>query len=366
MKVGILTFHGADNYGAVLQAYALIEWLRQNHIDAEIIDYRSKVYDKYRLFRTGSYKKAPYLIGVDMIKFFSKLKRNTNFDAFRSDHLNISSEKYHTLRELHAANSKYDFFICGSDQIWNPELTKGIDRVYFLDFVSKPNKKISFSPSIALKSIPEAQIAEMTGYMESFSALSIREQKSIDLLQPFCSKSITRTCDPVFLPDKSCYRNLFSDSVKKNSYIFLYIIGRAAAYSNIISFAEKKAHDAGLDLYYLVDGDKLLYRIKGRNMFGCKPSLFLELIDNAAFIISNSFHATAFSILFEKQFISFLKENTGSRIANLLRELEIEDRIYDTKDDVLTRNIDYTNVSGRLAILKETSENYLMNALGLV
>jgi hypothetical protein len=330
MKAGILTFHDADNYGAVLQAYALTQWLKQNNVDAEIVNYQSKIYRKYKTFRKHLYKKAPYILGVDIIKYRNKNRRNKNFASFRKSYLPTSKDMYCKKEDFNGITDKYDYFICGSDQIWNPEITKGLDPVYFLDFVKSPEKKIAYAPSVALKKLTEFQIADISDYTSSFASLAIREQEAIDILQPYCEKDITKTCDPVFLPDRSCYDNICSKTYEGKKYVFLYVVGRAVKFKKVISYAEKIAKEKGLELYYLIDGDKALYHIDGKNVFGCNPKDFLSLIKNAQCVVSNSFHATAFSILFAKQFITFLKDGTSSRMVNLLRAFNLENRIFDS------------------------------------
>ena len=110
MKAGIVTFHGANNYGAVLQAYALTQWLGQNGVDAEIINYQSGVFDKYRLFRTWNYKKEPYMLGVDFVKYSEKKKRNQNFDAFRRRFLPISEKVYRKESDFEGIADQYDYY----------------------------------------------------------------------------------------------------------------------------------------------------------------------------------------------------------------------------------------------------------------
>lgn len=367
MKTGILTFHNANNYGAVLQAYALAEWLMQNGIEPEIINYQSKVFDKYEVFRKKRYKKSPYLLGVDAIKCAGKRKRNKNFEAFRAAYLPISPKKRITIDDFEGITEQYDRFICGSDQIWNPELTYGVDPIYFLDFVTNHRKKVAFSPSVALKRLTEFQIEKITRYMNSFAALSLREQETIDILQPYCERDIMKTCDPVFMPRRACYDRICTDKYADEKFLFLYVIGRAARYKNVISFAEKKARELDCKLYYLIDGDKMLYHIQGINVYGCKPGDFLSLVKNAACVISNSFHASAFSILYEKQFVTFLKDETGSRMLNLLRDFRLEDRVFDEKRkaDIFEQKIDYTGFEQRLQTYRQSSEDYLLCALGL-
>ena len=367
MRAGILTFHKADNYGAVLQAYALTEWLRQNGVEPEIVDYRSRVYDKYELFRKKLYRKAPYMLGVDLLKYCKKKKRSRAFQAFRNVYLPVSERSYAKADEIKEDQERYDYYICGSDQVWNPSITRGIDPVYFLDFVLDEKKKIAYAPSVALSRLTEFEIARMIGYMSTFSALSIREQETIDLMQPYCPKPIVQVCDPVFLLKPESYDSLCSDCHAKERFVFLYVVGKASNYTNVISYAERFAQEKHIKLFFLIDGDKTLYRIKGKNVYGCSPQDFLSLIRNADCVISNSFHATAFSILFSKQFYTFLKDATGSRMVNLLHAFQLEDRIINNEcfEGKRQQIIDYSQIDRCLGQFRRDSVSYLRHALGM-
>ena len=367
MKVGILTFHNANNYGAVLQAYAMVERLKQNNIDAEIIDYQSSVFDNYKLFRTHLYKRLPYMLAVDLVKYPMKRRRKNNFDAFRKRFLPISSRAYYKSSDFEGISEQYDYFISGSDQIWNPQLTNGFDGVYFLDFVSNSHKKIAYAPSVSLKRLNEFQIAAISDYMSSYGALSIREQETIDILQPYCEKEILKTCDPVFLLENSCYDKICSDTYKGKNFVFLYVVGTAKEFQNVIQYAEETARDKGLDLYYVISANKTLYHIHGNNVYGCSPSDFLSLIKNARYVISNSFHATAFSILFSKQFVTFLKRENDSRISDLVSEFHLQDRIFgqDNRTDPFDTQIDYSQLKQTLQAFRKKSDDYLLAALGI-
>ena len=312
MNVAIVTFQGADNYGAVFQAYALSIWLRKHQINPEIIDYNSNVYRRYKLFRTHLYKSAPWLFAVDLLAFIEKRKRKKNFTAFRKEFLPLTKESYKTSKELHNICNSYDYYICGSDQIWNPEITHGIDGTYFLDFVEE-GKKIAYAPSIGVNNLNEFQINTIVQYLTSFNALSIREQSGKDLLQPYCEKEIFAVCDPVFLLDEKDFHAIAIQKTHEK-YVFLYVVGSARKEEKIIRLSERLASEKSIKLYYIIDGDKTLFHIKGINMFGCNPTEFLSLIYNAQYVVSNSFHATAFSLIYEKQFVTFAKDGTSSRI----------------------------------------------------
>ena len=141
-KVGIMTFHGADNYGAVLQAYALHEWLRKNRYSPEFINYHSRAYEKYDLFRSNRYRKRPIFFIEDILNYTTNKRRKNNFQAFRKEYLTVSETVYSKVADLDAVSDKYDWYICGSDQIWNPTINRGLDVAFLLSFVKNNQKKI--------------------------------------------------------------------------------------------------------------------------------------------------------------------------------------------------------------------------------
>ena len=318
--IGIMTFHGADNYGAVLQAYALSTFLKEEGFLPEIIDYRSKVYDRYAIFRKSRYKRIPILIVEDLMNWRKNRNRKVRFDQFRKNYLPISSDSFLTFESLNRISDSYDYYICGSDQIWNPNISKGIDPAYLLEFVKSSSKKISFAPSLGVESLPELYLWKIEKAIRSFRAVSVREQNGVDLLQTYCNQKIECVCDPVFLLNQDHYELLCRKKITFK-FIFLYVIGSARQNRRIIQFAEEIAAEKHLQLIYLIDGNTTLYRIKGKDVKGSSIEDFLSYIKNAECVISNSFHATVFSILFSKQFVSFPKEETNSRLTNILQEL---------------------------------------------
>ena len=148
MKIGIITFHGADNYGSVLQAYALTEYLNDKGYDAEIIDYYFEHdYRQYKPFRTYLYSRQPKAFLSDVFSYSVHCKRIKNFQNFRKEFLKLSSVRIGASDGWQEIASYYDCFICGSDQIWNLNCTNGVCGPYFLDFVSG-KRKIAYAPSM--------------------------------------------------------------------------------------------------------------------------------------------------------------------------------------------------------------------------
>lgn len=364
MKVAIVTFQGAENYGAVLQAYALSTWLRKHKIDPEIINYDSKIYQKYKLFRTFRYKSQPAVFVADLLAYKDKNTRTKNFATFRREFLPITETSYKTSEELKEIGDSYDYYLCGSDQIWNPEITGGIDGIYFLDFVANKDKKIAYAPSVGVSLLNDFQKACIEEYLASFHSLSVREQSGNDLLQPYCAQDIATVCDPVFLLNAEDFQPICGEPVTKKKYIFLYVVGPARTYESVIRYSEKLASNKGLRLFYIIDGDKTFFHIDGKNMYGCNPTDFLSLIRHAQYVVSNSFHATAFSLIYGKQFVTFAKQGTSSRMTSLLRIVGLENRMI-SADFEIDNPVDLESLKHKLVVFRTGSEEFLESSLGL-
>lgn len=364
--IGLITFHGANNYGAVLQAWSLCKWLNIHGYRTEIIDYQSEeIYKHYRIFRTYRYKEKPYSFGIDLLRYNKMYKRNKHFAQFRNIYLNITKKAFYTNEDLKIIGDAYDLYICGSDQIWNPQLTVGFDPAFFLDFVKDSSKKVAFSPSIAVNDLSNIQIKEIIDYISDFHMISVRENESADMLQPFSSQKIQCINDPVFLHEASAFSELEENINIKKDFLFLYIVGSGIDYQYIIEAASRMAAIDNLKLVYLIDGSNTFVRIHGKNAFGCKPGQFLSYIKKAKYVISNSFHATAFSILYHKRFCVFLKSANGSRVSNILNQLGLESRICSDPENIylIKEEINYDSVDNKLANIRSASENYLYQAL---
>ncbi len=362
-KVGIMTFHGADNYGAVLQAYALHEWLKKNGYTPEFIDYRSRAYEKYDLFRSNRYKKRPVFAVEDLLNYTKNKARKNNFQAFRKEHLTISETVFTKEADLDAVSDKYDWYICGSDQIWNPTINRGLDTAFLLNFVKNNQKKIAYAPSLGVDHLGNRDLIAIEEAIRSFHAVSVREEQGVDILQPYCNKKINCVCDPVFLLDESDYTSICKPA-EGGKYVFLYIVGSARQNRHIISYAQKLAENKKMHVIYIIDGNKTLFHIKGENAFGCKVEKFLSLIKNAELVISNSFHATAFSVILKKQFVTFSKQGTSSRMYNLLKEFKLLNRVF-SNDLTIEEEIDFQYSNSIIEEMRKNAEAYLRAALGM-
>lgn len=365
MKIGILTFHGADNYGSVMQAYALSSYLKNRGHQAEIVDYYFEHdYRQYRVFRAYRYATHPQSFVADLIDIGPHMRRRKNFEAFRRDVLPLSKGKKLSLEQLKAAAKEYDCLICGSDQIWNLDCTGGVNDAYFLKFADAGVRKIAYAPSMGMDEAGEDVLRAIAREIEGFDAVALREQSSADMLAPYLSRKVGSVVDPTLLLNPSDYRELLDAAPvdKAQKYVLLYILGSTRGYGHVLDYAAELARSKGLKLKYIIDTNNGMRRLSGDNMSGCNPCTFLSLIQNAQFVVSNSFHATVFSILFRRKFVSFARGKSSRRMQDLLEKLGIPERMFDTGSSI-DAEIDYDSVHEKIRTLRASSEEYLLNAL---
>ena len=365
MKVGILTFHNAINYGAVLQAYALQQTVSTLGAECEIIDYSCPAVEKqYR--RKKMSECASWKVYVNDILSLHRLdKKKEAFLRFRQKNL-VLSDRVETVSE--ALPEKYDAVIVGSDQIFNPKNTDG-DSAYLLDFNGK-TKKIAYAASIGnnafLNLWQEKYKVDYRTLLGVFNAMSFREKEAADFVAQLFGQTYRTVLDPVLLAGKPLWER-FDNLPVEEEYVFVYNLGNIPT---LVSFVRNLYRMTGLKVYVVnkdVKGDMLLH--KYNNASSLSPEDFLKMLSGAKYVVTDSFHGTAFSVLFHKNFYSVVnpgKENTNSRIRCLLEDLKLENRIVFPDCGLnLTDVPNYNEVDRKLQSMREDSLLWLKTALNL-
>ena len=312
MRTGILTFHRACNYGAVLQAYALQQYLSDNGIESEMIDYRCKAVEQmhspfYFLYCKGLKNKAK-----QFLRLCPRSKKRKVFSRFVKENIKTSDK----IKDLNGCPN-YDVLIVGSDQVWNPLITN-FDRGYLLDFASKSTKKTSYAASIGLSSLSEQSSAYFGDYLKSFDYISLRETDDIETVRGLSGKEPEIQLDPTLTVNKRIWAEK-KISPKIDNYNLIYslksdkkLISRACEFSK-----EQK----------LVNISDTLKREKGMNYVPFpSPFEWIGYIADAEKVFTDSFHGTAFSLIFHKPVVIKLSDNSvngNSRILNLLDRLSV-------------------------------------------
>lgn len=359
-RVGIITFHCSYNYGSMLQAVALQNYLMKQGCDARVIDFvLESDFAQYKLFHTAYYRQNIKALASDILYLPVNARRKRAFENFKQEQMHLTPKKYLHADQMKELNDEFDSFICGSDQIWNFECTGGIEPAYFLSFVKPGKKKIAYAPSVAGARPESVPKEELRALLDGFDWISVREKSSIQALQPYTKTKITEALDPTLLLEAADYESLMEGQhAPETPYLFLYIL---EPNREIIAYAETISREQKLPIIY-ISRKKLPFSQKATNIYGVSPGGFLRHLRNARCVVTNSFHATVFSLLFERPFCTFRTEKSYARMCDLLEKLGLTHRIYGP-DFEMQGEIDFSRVREQLKQLRVGSEDFLRNAL---
>ena len=349
----IITIHCIHNFGSVFQSYALIRYLRSVGYEAQVIDYRPAYYSKGR--------NALKAILSRTLHFIDYRKQHSKYERFISREIPKTSCEYHTIEELTSLAKDDAVFIAGGDQLWNSFHPCGRDDAYKLLFVAnKP--KYAIGTSMGRNSFSEDELKVVAQKIADFRYVGLREKSTVEMLRPYTQVPVRHISDPVLLLDKQDYRRFIGDKpLIEEPYLLMYLADKSELLEKTVSDTAKRI---GLKIVHVCGFRKKCecdYFLKATG-----PEDLLNLIYYSRFVISASFHATLFSLLFEKQFCTLLpEEGTNTRIEDLLSYFELGDRIVNRKEELaqLEIDIDYTNVTPRLKQFAEESRAQILSAL---
>ena len=353
-KVGILTFHSALSYGAALQSYALQQFLFDCGIDNEIIDYRCDYMEKNykRLIRIAKGKELKSFVGcvVKMPNKIKSLKLSKGFqDRFMKKSKPVARENIGSIRD------DYKIFISGSDQVWSPTCV-GFDKTYFLDF-AKPEQKFSYAASLGTAQIPKELHSEYKELLSDFRYRSVREESGKKVVESITGKEAHVNVDPTLLLTSEQWDKIAGERIIKEKYIFLFSVLKP---KKMIEYAVKLGKEKNLPVYYLNDKHLPIKGIKYVKPVGADG--FVNLIKNAEYVVSNSFHASAFSVIYHKKLVMELDTEATRNIRSeeLLKKLSINDR--EIKEGLTVNpdaKVDWDKVDEILAQNSEETKEYL-------
>ena len=357
LKVKMLTFHNAENYGATLQAYALKETLKKLGTNPSFVNYENKaILSDYKLIRTNSLK-----------SFFSSLwflprnlKRKISFKSFSDACLDTNSKKYTEISQIEQDIEDTDIFVAGSDQIWNPELTGGLSDIYTLNFETDKNiKRLIYGASLGNEELLQKHALDFKAKTEKLDYISVREQSIINQLENICGKKIEQVIDPTLLLDKYDWDKLIlnnaTTNLKGKKYILVYTLFESDQVTKIANYISKLT---GLKVIHFRKYNA--YNNEYMSLYSKGPIDFVNAFKNAEYIITNSFHGTVFSIIYEKKFYSVLPKEREGRIKDLLETLSLDCRIVEKIENINSdENIDYTFAKDKIEEMKSQSIEYL-------
>ena len=368
----IITLQG-DNFGATLQAVALNYIVNSYGITTENLDYN----DIYRVKQglTGFQKIKNSIWKNVMVRLIAGEKRKKSFDQFREKYLPLSDKSWNSKEKLMSNPPDYDVYISGSDQIWNPNVNQG-DYNYLLAFVPDGKRKISYASSFGKKSLEKHLWNEYKNFLMRYDAIGVRETSGVDIIRTIAGLQAETVLDPTLLLDQNQWRLMSGCTNEKEPYILTYYMpGDKKVCKAIASIAKKLSQKTNLHIINL--GQREYYRllpwIDSRVTAG--PAEFLNLFLNASYIITNSFHGTAFATNFHKPLCvpinGCLDNQTArhTRIVDYLHLIGLDNAIVTVdRDGQYTQPAfphNYTKVSQRLCEKRNESLEFLVNAIGL-
>ena len=363
MKAGLVTFYHLHHYGAILQAVATQRALASLGWDCETIDYF--VNQDIRILRPPT---SPVWAANDAYNslHYPALKRKwRRFEDFSKANLNLTARRYETREELERADLPYDLLITGSDQVWNPTIFPDgrFDPVFFGAF--SPLRKIAYAPSFGVGHLPEGMEEELKGYLAGFSHLSVREAAGRDIVRECSGREAAVVLDPTLLLTAEDWSALAAERTARGEYILCYCISRSAP---LESYLRRLAEETGLPVLQLCGTRRKLHP-KARLILDAGPAEFLSLFQNAAYVCTNSFHGTVFSVQFQRPFFTAvapaeLQDPERSRTFSLLSRLELTDRIVGKGDAAGLRDVpDWPAAGERLTAARAGAMAYLRAAL---
>jgi polysaccharide pyruvyl transferase WcaK-like protein len=363
MKIGILTYHRAHNYGAMLQAYALRTYLHDQGHDVEFIDYWPDSHNKqYTLFKPirgkSLYFKILNIIS-DSVTLIRRTIRMNKFNNFRKKHLGINdSIKYTTNKE--PIIERYDCVVVGSDQIWRTQEYEGkhvgIDPMYLCTNIPHTTRCISYAASMGIISLTSEDELLIRTSLKNFNTILVRENSLKQLVESL-GYSAHVVLDPTLLLTKQQWNQLIpSHRYSQKPYVLFYELMPS---QEALAFAKKKAHSLNCELLIM---DSIIHTLPRKNHISyASPIEFMHAIRDAEFVIATSFHGTAFSVIFEKQFITIGLKKNADRVKTLLQQVGITEQYQD--QPIETSKINYKEVNTTLQTIREHSQQLLVKSI---
>lgn len=354
MKVGILTFPNSPSFGASLQMCGLYQALTTLGVDAEIINYKNTFMTekKHIASHSNNALKNAILSVMDLPgkykfqKFEQKLKIYPGRTVCETD-------------DLQELAQRYDYLICGSDQVWNPNIT-GSDLNYFFSFCPDNGKKISYAASFGLSELTPAYKEKVKKELSLFRSISVREERGAELVAELTGMPCDIVLDPSMLIPQSEWKS-YEKKVHglPAHYIARFIFNHDETVEQKIIELSKKTH-----LPVVTIGGSILSKFKKGLYTGpLGPNEWLYVLDNADYVVTDSFHGAAFSVIFHKDLLVSLASSTNSRLITLVDTFGLNDRIM--SGNMHEGTINYDLVQKTMDEKKEESYSFLKKALGI-
>ena len=383
-KVGIVSCYFKHNYGSMLQAYAtqkiLDDWNIPNEtINLEVLDKQiAKGKKKYYQSQIVNFSFIKAKLGMVKMKLYCKFAngnlrnnisiRDKKFEEFEKNfHLSKAYEKMSDICE----EGNYTDILVGSDQLWLP--VNIVADYYTLNFVPENVNKVSFATSFGVSQIPEKYKQQYVAFLKRIENLSVREDSGVKLVKDLTGREASLVCDPTLLFNKEEWMSIQKEErLIQDKYIFCYFLGKTVEYRKFAERIKEKTGYKIVSLNHLDEYVKYSDQFADEAPFDVGPSEFLNLVRNAEFVCTDSFHGTVFSLIHHKKFFVFRrypnqsKVSTNSRLDSLLKIVDLKERLLEGTENVadwMEKEIDYEIVDEKLEKFREESKSFLRGAL---
>lgn len=383
-KIGIVSCYFKKNYGSMLQAYATQKILDNMGLDNETINIEKNIdfkkgkakFYKSQIFNFSFIKTKLGMIKLKLDKKFNRelgknlAIRDKEFESFKNKFK--LSKPYYTYKEMTEESNKYSSIIVGSDQLWLP--VNVVADYYTLNWVPESINKVSYATSFGISTIPEKYDKKYSQFLKRINYISVREQNACKLVEDLSGKHATLVCDPTLLLDKKEWLEIQQDNpIIDGNYIFCYFLGKNIEHRK---FAERLKEKTGYKIVSINHSDEYVKysdKFADEAPYNVGPGEFINLIRNAKFVCTDSFHGTVFSLINQVDFFTFerfssknSKMSTNSRIYSLLDFVNLRNRLLTGKEkieDIINKEIDFEGVNKKIEGFRNSSKQFLNNAL---
>ena len=371
MKIDIITLHNVKNYGSVLQSLATQIIFEKKGYEVEFINYYRKNLIDSNILKNN----------LNNSKFFSKnfitkligkiiLPKTINkqikvFNEFINEYIKMTKDKYYSFEELKDNIPQADIYCTGSDQMWNSEWNNGIEKAFYLDFLPDKAPRFAFASSFGRKEIPQEEEEKVKNMLRKYKAISVREKSGLNILNKMGIEYVEHVLDPTLLLDKNVWKKLISDNVLENKkYILVYQLNMKN--KEFDKYVKKLSKTKKMPVIRVSINNYQRFKY-GKLIDTPKVLDFLNYFLNAEYIITDSFHGTAFSINLNKKFICIFPKKFSERLQSLLELTNLKERKLKNYKDInqIDEEIDWKKVNKILDLERKKTNDFIDKALKL-
>jgi len=366
MKIELITLHNAKNYGSILQTYATQNIFKNLGCDVEVINYsRESLKDEnlvdVLINSSSMFSKNALTKMVGKLFLVPSVKKECKvFNGFLKENINLS-KKYENFEELEKNPPIADIYCTGSDQVWNSDWNRGIEKAYFLDFINN-KKKISYASSIGKDKLLEEEKGITKELLEKYEHISVREQSAVKIIKDLGINDVELVLDPTLMLNKQEWKKLEVKLPIKQKYILVYQLNTKNP--EFDEYVKKLSKEKKMPV---VRVSVALYQILKYGKFKFCPTVneFVSYFLNAEYVVTDSFHATAFAINFNKKFVSIFPNKFSTRLQNILDITGLQNRRLTDPNNLklIDEDINYEEVNKIMENARGKSMEYLKKAI---